>query len=334
VNQESGAGRAVRDRRSVPTARQFHAGPVGTSGQISLGSEIPRSPPALTKAMNTMNRTELADFLRRSRARVRPADVGLPEGPRRRTPGLRREEVAQVSGMSADYYMRLEQARSPQPSTQMLAALARALRLTDDGRDHLYLLAGHRPPAGPVAGEEIGPTLRYLLEQMPDTPMQITSDLGDLLAQNAAAEALFGCACTLEGEYRNIAWAWFTGARVREAFRPEDWEQASRCHVADLRAAVARRGDAASAALVGRLLAHSAEFAELWAEHEVRVRRSTVLRLRHPQVGEVELAAETLLTPAEDQRVLIFTPVPGSDSGGALAALRAIGEEHLALSTI
>jgi len=285
--------------------------------------------------MNTMNRTELADFLRRSRERVRPAEVGLPEGPRRRTPGLRREEVAQVSGMSADYYMRLEQARSPQPSGQMLAALARALRLSDDGRDHLYLLAGHRPPAGPVAGEEIGPSLRYLLEQMRDTPLQITSDLGDLLAQNAAAEALFGCACTLEGQDRNLAWAWFTRSRTREAFPAEEWPQASRCHVADLRAAVARRGgDAVSTELVERLLAHSSEFAELWAEHEVRVRRGAVLRMQHPRVGVIEFAGETLLTPAEDQRVLMFTPLPGSDGAGALAVLRAIGEEHAALSTL
>ena len=287
--------------------------------------------------MNTMNRTELADFLRRTRERVHPSDVGLPEGPRRRTPGLRREEVAQVSGMSADYYMRLEQARSPQPSTQMLAALARALRLRDDGRAHLYLLAGHRPPAGPVAGPEIGPTLRYLLEQMRDTPLQVTSDLGDLLAQNAAAEALFGCACTVEGENRNLAWSWFTRARTREAFPTDEWKQASRCHVADLRAAVARRGnDPASTALVRRLLAHSAEFTELWSEHEVRVRRGTVLRLRHPRIGEIELAAEVLLTPAEDQRVHVFTPVPGSGSEtlAALAQLRAIGEEHTAVTPI
>jgi transcriptional regulator with XRE-family HTH domain len=284
--------------------------------------------------MNTMNRAELADFLRRSRERVRPSDVGLPEGPRRRTPGLRREEVAQVSGMSADYYMRLEQGRSPQPSIQMLSALARALRLSNDGRDHLYLLAGHRPPAGPAAGEEIGPTLRYLLEQMRETPLQVTSDLGDLLAQNAAAEALFGCACTLEGEDRNLSWAWFTRTRTREAFPPEEWEQNSRCHVADLRAAVARRGgDAVSTGLVRRLLAHSAEFAALWAEHEVRVRRSGVLRLRHPRIGVIELAAEMLLTPAEDQRVQMFTPLPGSggETLAALAELRAIGEEHTAL---
>ena len=285
--------------------------------------------------MNAMDRTELADFLRRTRGRLHPADVGLPEGPRRRTPGLRREEVAQLSGMSVDYYMRLEQARSPQPSTQMLSALARALRLTDDGRDHLYLLAGHRPPAGPVAGEEIRPALRFLLEQMRDTPLQITSDLGDLLAQNAAAEALFGCACSLEGPERNLVWAWFTRTRTREAHPADQWDAASRCHVGDLRAAVARRGgDAASTALVKRLLAHSEEFAELWEQHEVRVRRGAVLRLRHPETGTIELAAETLLTPAEDQRVLIFTPLPGSADAQALTRLRALGEEHAELTPI
>src|SRR5437667_10226976 len=104
-----------------------------------------------------MNRRELADFLRRVRERLRPQEVGLPSGPRRRTPGLRREELSQLAGMSADYLMRLEQARSPQPSAQLLAALARALRLTEDERDHLYLLAGHRPPEGRPAGNHVRP---------------------------------------------------------------------------------------------------------------------------------------------------------------------------------
>lgn len=112
--------------------------------------------PGITSAMG-MNRDDLADFLRRSRARLGPRDVGLVEGPRRRTPGLRREEVAALAGMSADYYMRLEQARSSQPSAQMLAALTRALRLTADERDHLYLLAGHRPPEAARAGSTCGP---------------------------------------------------------------------------------------------------------------------------------------------------------------------------------
>lgn len=157
-----------------------------------------------------MDRTRLADFLRRSRERLRPQDVGLPAGPRRRTPGLRREELAHLAGVSADYVMRLEQARSSQPSTQLLAALARALRLTPDERDHLYLLAGHRPPEGPRAGHQIRPALLYLLDRLGDTPAQLLTDLGDLLAQNALAEALFGRVNDLDEQDRNIAWRWFT----------------------------------------------------------------------------------------------------------------------------
>ena len=138
-----------------------------------------------------MDRRELADFIRRCRQRLRPSEVGLADGPRRRTPGLRREEVALLAGMSADYLMRLEQARSPQPSTQLLRALARALRLDEDERDHLYLLAGHRPPAGRLAGSHVRPSLLYLLDQLTAVPAQILSDLGDVLAQNAMAEVLF-----------------------------------------------------------------------------------------------------------------------------------------------
>src|SRR4051794_5910636 len=133
------------------------------SGPFWLGQPVPASAlRAYRMGRNhggmEMDRKELADFLRRSRERLRPQEVGLTAGPRRRTPGLRREEVSQLAGMSADYYMRLEQARSPQPSPQLLGALARALRLTLDERDHLYVLAGHRPPAGPFAGEFVRPS--------------------------------------------------------------------------------------------------------------------------------------------------------------------------------
>src|SRR3954464_8851063 len=156
-----------------------------------------------------MDRRELADFLRRSRERLRPQEVGLPAGPRRRTPGLRREEVSQLAGMSADYYMRLEQARSPQPSPQILSSLAHALRLSDDERDHLYLLAGHRPPAGRLAGDHIRPGLLFLLDRLSDAPAQILNDIGDLLAQNALAESLFGGVCSTQPQNRNIVWRWF-----------------------------------------------------------------------------------------------------------------------------
>jgi transcriptional regulator with XRE-family HTH domain len=282
-----------------------------------------------------MDRPELADFLRRSRERLRPHEVGLSAGPRRRTPGLRREEVALLAGMSADYLMRLEQARSPQPSTQLLGALARALRLDDDGRDHLYVLAGHRPPAGRLAGSHVRPGLLYLLDQLTLVPAQILSDLGDLLAQNAMAEALVGSACAASkhdhDQDHNIIWRWFNDPRLRAAYPAEEHDYYSRLHVADLRAAVAHRGaDATATALVQRLRTGSEEFAALWDLHEVAVRRRARIKVQHPTVGLVELDSETLLTPAEDQRLLMFTAPPGTPNVGQLELLRVVSNETFA----
>ncbi|MEU7879339.1 helix-turn-helix transcriptional regulator [Microbispora bryophytorum] len=274
-----------------------------------------------------IHRDDLADFLRRSRERLTPRDVGLVEGPRRRTPGLRREEVAALAGMSADYYMRLEQARSPQPSVQVLSALTHALRLTADERDHLYLLAGHRPPEGARAGEYLRPGMLYLLDRLDGVPVQVLSDLGDVLAQNDMAQALFGCVCTVAQEDRNIVLRWFTEPDVRNHFAAEEHDEHSRQLVADLRAAVARRGDdAAARTLVTRLRAASAEFATLWDRHEVAVRRSHPYRLMHPELGRIEFDCEVLATPAADQRLRVFTPPPGGTE--ALDTLRVLGPQH------
>jgi transcriptional regulator with XRE-family HTH domain len=275
----------------------------------------------------TPNRPDLADFLRRSRERLTPRDVGLPEGTRRRIPGLRREEVAILAGMSADYYMRLEQARGSQPSVQVLAALTAALRLTEDERDHLYLLAGHRPPEGARAGEYLRPGLRYLLDRLDGVPVQVVSDLGDLLAQNDLALALFGCVCSVAEEDRNIVLSWFTDPDVRGHFAAEEHDEQARQLVADLRAATTRRGDdEASCALVARLRAASPEFAALWERHEVAVRRSHPYRLVHPDLGRIDLDCEVLATPAADQRLRIFTPPPGGTS--ILDDLRVLGPRH------
>jgi transcriptional regulator with XRE-family HTH domain len=274
-----------------------------------------------------MHRDDLADFLRRCRERLNPQDVGLAAGARRRTPGLRREEVAALAGMSADYFMRLEQARGPQPSVQVLAALAQALRLTTDERDHLYLLAGHRPPEGDRAGRHLRPSLLYLLGQLDGVPVQVLSDLGDLLAHNDLAQALFGCVCTVEPEDRNIVLRWFTEPDVRARFAPEQQEDQARLLVADLRAAVAHRGnDATSRALVERLRASSAEFARLWDRHEVAVRISHPYVLLHPELGRIAFDCEVLATPAADQRLRIFTPPAGETA--ALAQLRILGPPH------
>jgi hypothetical protein len=234
--------------------------------------------------------------------------------------------------MSADYLMRLEQARSPQPSTQLLGALARALRLDDDERDHLYVLAGHRPPAGRLAGHHVRPGLLYLLDQLRTVPAHIVTDLGDLLAQNAPAEALLGSVCAVRehdhDQDHNIVWRWFNDPRLRAAYPVEEHDHHSRAYVADLRAAVARRGgDAVATALVERLRGGSAEFAALWDRHEVAVRRRSRIRVQHPAIGLVELDYETLLTPAEDQRLIVFTAPPGSPAVDYLELLRVVGNE-------
>ncbi|WP_449062836.1 helix-turn-helix transcriptional regulator [Planomonospora algeriensis] len=278
-----------------------------------------------------MNRQELAGFLRRSRERLRPEEAGLPGGPRRRTPGLRREEVAQLAGMSVDYYVRMEQRRSPQPSVQTLASLVRALRLDTDERDHLYLLAGHRPPAGRHAGEHVRPGLLHLLDRLTDTPAQVVGDLGDVLAQNAMARALLGGVCTVSEHGRNLVWRWFTDPGARAPYPAGEHGHYSRMHVADLRAAVARRpGDPVAARLVRRLGEASEEFRVLWELHEVAVRRRSRMRLLHPLVGPVELDCEVLLAPEEDQRLVVFTPPPGSDDVARLELLRVVGGDQFA----
>ncbi|MFJ6483420.1 helix-turn-helix transcriptional regulator [Streptomyces sp. NPDC091682] len=255
----------------------------------------------------TIDRWNLADFLRRSRDRVRPSDVGLAEGPRRRTAGLRREEVAQLAGMSADYYMRMEQARGPQPSPQILSSLARALRLSDDERDHLHLL-----------------------DQLPGTAAQVLGDLGDVLAQNDLARSLLGGVCTVSEHGRNVIWRWFADPAARDAYPTEEHDHYSRLHVADLRAAVARRGSADPVAgrLVDRLREASEDFAGLWDLHEVAVRRRSRMRVIHPVVGPVDLDCQVLLAQEEDQRLVLFTPPPGSDTADRLALLRVLGTER------
>ncbi|GAA2709312.1 MULTISPECIES: helix-turn-helix transcriptional regulator [Streptomyces] len=274
----------------------------------------------------TIDRPQLSAFLRRCRDRVRPQDVGLAAGPRRRAPGLRREEVAQLAGMSADYYVRLEQARGPQPSPQMLDALARALRLTADERDHLYLLAGHRPPAGAAAGDHVAPGLLHLLDRLTTTPAQVLSDLGDVLAQNAVAQALLGGVCTVSEHGRNVVWRWFADPAVRAAYPADDHDRYSRMHVADLRAATARRaGDPAAVRLVARLREASEEFRELWELHEVAVRRHSRVRVLHDLIGPVELDCQVLLAPEGDQRLVLYTPPPGSDTASRLALLEVVG---------
>jgi transcriptional regulator with XRE-family HTH domain len=278
--------------------------------------------------MEGMHREQLADFLRRRREAIRPAEVGIADGPRRRTTGLRREEVAMLAGMSVDYVVRLEQGRSSQPSTQLLAALARALRLSDDERDHLFHLAGHQPPPADGVAVLARAGLVRMLDLLGDTPALVLSDLGEVLAQNRASLLLTGDHTTFSGDRRYPVYRWFTDPAAREISPPEEHERQSRQLVADLRAVAGRRsGDPAAAALVDRLLAASAEFRGLWAEHEVAVRRADRKTLLHPQVGKLLLNCETLITPDQGQQLLVLTPAD-AETRERLELLRVLGVEE------
>ncbi|ABK75390.1 helix-turn-helix transcriptional regulator [Mycolicibacterium smegmatis] len=276
-----------------------------------------------------MDRDALAEFLRRRREAIRPQDVGLPEGPRRRTAGLRREEVAQLTGMSVDYYGRLEQARGPQPSPQMLRALARALRLTDDERDHLYRLAGHAVPDRGGLSTHVRPALLFVLDRMRDAAAFVCTDTGIMLAQNAMAKLLMGDLTTAETTVEaSMIWQWFIDPVVREQFPDVEHDQHSRIMVADLRAAWARRRtEADMRELVDGLLARSPEFAELWSRHEVAVRRLQ-RKTFSTHVGPITLDCE-VLAAADGQQLVVLTPPAGSSAADDLRLLTVIGDQAL-----
>ncbi|MEV0296764.1 helix-turn-helix transcriptional regulator [Nocardia sp. NPDC050710] len=282
-----------------------------------------------------MDRSGLADFLRRRREQLTPADVGLPPGVRRRTPGLRRDEVALLAGMSTDYYTRLEQSRGPRPSTQVLTSLARALRFSSDERDHLYHLCGHPAPGRALGDKYVGPGLLHMLAKLDDTPATVITDLGEVLVQNRMHTLLVGDHGNRKGLDRYYAWRWFTDPESRAIFPREDWDRLGRNHVADLRATAARRAaDADVVEFIGALRSGSAEFERLWDEHEVAVRLSDIKRILHPAIGLIDIVCETLLTPNAAQRLLVYLPRPGTDSAEKLDLLRVIGTQSLSPDSI
>jgi transcriptional regulator with XRE-family HTH domain len=270
-----------------------------------------------------VDRNELAAFLRTRRQRLTPRDVALPATRRRRTPGLRREEVAALAGISTDYYARLEQARGPDPSTAVLSALCNALCLTDDEADHLFHLAGHPAPLRASASRDIRPGVLHLLARLGDSAAMVVADTGDVLAWTPLAAAIFGDASVRPAEERNIYLRFFRAVEHGTARLPaEDVEIAARAHVADLRATTARRpGDAALRALVEELRATSPLFARLWETRDVAVRRVDRKRIVHPVVGLLELDCEVLLTPEQNQRLVLHTAPPGSPTAERLRRL-------------
>ncbi|MFI1418211.1 helix-turn-helix transcriptional regulator [Streptomyces sp. NPDC020731] len=287
------------------------------------------------EGMSAVKYAELGAFLRSRRGRIRPADVGLPAGPRRRVPGLRREEVAQLSGASVDYYNELERGAGSQPSEQMIAALARALRLSVDERDYLYRLADRPVPVQGGPASHVHPGMLDLLDRMTSTPAQVITDLHVTLVQNPPAVALLGDQSGLRGARASFVHRWFTEPEARSLYPEADHRRQSRSFVADLRAAAARRDpkDAEVGTMIRTLLDVSPEFAALWADHDVAFRRDDRKRLNHATLGLIEVNCLNLFSEDGRQRLLWFTPAVGTDSAGLLDLLAVVGTQEVVESS-
>ncbi len=274
--------------------------------------------------MTGLNR-ELADFLRRARAQVDPARAGLPpDGRVRRVPGLRREEVARLAGVSTDYYARLEQGRRIVPSAAVVEAIGRALGLDAAGRVHLEDLVGltAAPARRPARGvQRVRPGLYQLLDALDGEPALILGRRTDILAANRMAKALFADFDRIPAPRRNYARWMFLDDDARALFT--DWPDQARAAVESLRFEVGRDpDDRATVALVAELRAHSPEFAEWWEEHRVHQRTHGSKRLRHPLVGPLTVDYESLTLPGDpDTTLYVYTTEPGSPSREAMHLL-------------
>ncbi|MEV4922916.1 helix-turn-helix transcriptional regulator [Streptomyces roseoverticillatus] len=271
-------------------------------------------------------RTELSEFLRSRRARLQPAEVGLtPYGGRRRVPGLRREELAQLAGVSVAYYTRLEQGHGQNVSTAVLDAIADALRLTSAERDHLTHLV--RPsvkktrPCRPARPQRVRPSMQHLMDSMENTPAYVVGRRLDIIAWNRLACALLGDFDAMPAGQRNLAWQIFLEPATRELYT--EWEKKAADVVAFLRLDAGRcPEDPHLAALVGELSVKSPEFRSLWAAHNVEDKGFGVKKLHHPVVGPLTLSYETLVLPADqDQKLITYHAEPGSPSAESLRIL-------------
>jgi transcriptional regulator with XRE-family HTH domain len=264
-------------------------------------------------------RTALGDFLRARRAAVRPADVGLPAGSGlRRTPGLRREELATLAGVSIDYYTRLEQGKETRPSTAVLDALSRALRLSGEARDHLCALASQAarraPVPRPAPSRTVRPMVRQLLESVRPSPAYVVSRCNDLLAANRGGLALLHGIGGWPARQRNTIRYLFLHPGARELYA--SWEQVAREAVAHLRAVAGADPDAPDlAALVGELVVKSEDFARMWDRYEVRTKGGGQKVFQHPVVGGMTLSYETMaLANTDGQRLVVYlAPDPSPD---------------------
>lgn len=270
-----------------------------------------------------MDKQELGAFLRSRRERLRPEDVGLESGARRRTPGLRREEVAVLAHISTEYYVRLEQGRAPRPSGDVLAGIAGALRLTDAESDHLHVLAGTAPSRTGLHRRDVRPSILALLERLPQTAAFVTSAAFEVLAWNDLAAALMEDFGERSPRERNLARRAFLD--VATLYGVSDAAEFRHHVVMQLRSAHARYpSDPVIAELVEELRAGSPEFARLWERHDVQAAPMLTKTFQHPVVGEVTVDCDTLALTDRDQHLVLYSAPAGSPSAEALAFLSVV----------
>lgn len=271
------------------------------------------------------DRSELAAFLRSRRERLTPGDVGLPDGINRRAPGLRRQEVAQLAGISVDYLVRLEQARGSHPSRQVLAALARALMLGVDEREYLYRMAGEHPPTVTGPNRIVPQSVRIILDTIA-SPAYVADATFEVLAWNRAAIPFLGDFDETPGADRNMVRWMFSQAVDHPSWSEESTREFARSVVADLRAAYARYpGNPALAALLTELLGVSPRFADMWATHDVEVRRTHQKHVDHPELGPLDFECQILHVSDTDQRIIIYCAAPGTRTAAIFHALATAG---------
>lgn len=299
----------------APAAKQFLFYPSSDTAIVGLMPQRTLAPDALRKR-------ELGAFLRSRRERLSPAEVGLPEGPRRRTPGLRREEIAMIAGVGTTWYTWLEQGRDVKPSSEVLTALGDALRLDTAERVHLFVLAGRAPPSPrPVSPERVAAPLRHTLASLTIQPAYVMGRRWDVLAWNPAAEAIFGDYGALQGDARNVMHLLFTDLDHRRML--VDWEDLARMALGRFRAESARYiGDPDFERLIGRLNAASPQFRAWWPARDVIRQLSGVKAIRHASAGAMTFEHMSFsIDDGSDMKLIVYTPLAENDTPAKMTAL-------------
>jgi transcriptional regulator with XRE-family HTH domain len=275
---------------------------------------------------------EFGRAVRRWRDRAAPQTAGVPAGGRRRAAGLRREELAGLAGISVDYLTRLEQGRATSPSSQVVEALARALRLSDTERELLFRLAGQAAPGRDVVPARITPSVQRLLDRLAHTPVAVHDAAWNLIVANQPYDALMGEITSRRGIERNGVWRNLVGPGNRTVHTPEEQARFESLLVADLRMTAARYpADRELKRLIAELTSHSPRFAELWDSGEVGSPQDQSRHkiIDHPDVGLITLDCDTLIVAGDDLRITVYTAEPGTQDAERLALAIVLGTQAL-----